>query len=55
MHKMKNICRKLSKAAVGEDYFRLLKSLPFNTSFKNVNMIIYNFLKSKVKIKSGCK
>jgi len=52
---MKNIIKKISKLSVGEDYYRLLKSLPFNTSFKNVNNIIYNFFKSKVKIKSGCK
>ena len=50
---MKNILAHISKSSVGEDYFYLLKSLPFNESFDNVNKIIYNFIKSKPKIESG--
>ena len=30
LHKMKNILAHISKGSVGEDYFYLLKSLPFN-------------------------
>ena len=52
---MKNILYHISKKSVGEDYFYLLKSLPFNESFKNVNGIIYNFIKSKAKFESGTK
>ena len=43
---MKNIMKKINKSSVGEDYFKLLKALPFNSSFKNVNLIIYRFMKS---------
>ena len=46
---MKNIMRKINKTSVGEDYFKLLKSLPFNSSLKNVNLIIYRFMKSDAK------
>ena len=46
---MKNILYHISKKTVGEDYFHLLKSLPFNESFKSVNAIISNFMKSKAK------
>ena len=35
--------------SVGEDYFKLLKALPFNPSFKNVNLIIYRFIKSEAQ------
>ena len=41
--------------SVGEDYFHLLKTLPFNESFKSVNKIIYNFFRSKAKYESGTK
>ena len=46
---MKNIMKKINKSSVGEDYFKLLKALPFNPSFKNVNLIIYRFMKSDAK------
>ena len=49
LHKMKNILNRISKTSVGKDYFELLRSLPFNESFKSVNNIIYNFMKSKAK------
>ena len=52
---MKNILYHISKQSVGEDYFHLLKSLPFNESFKSVNAIISNFMKSKAKKNSGTK
>ena len=52
---MKNILYHISKKTVGEDYFHLLKSLPFNESFKSVNTIIYNFMKSKAKEESRTK
>ena len=52
---MKNILYHISKKSVGEDYFHLLKSLPFNESVKSVNKIIYNFFKSKAKYESGVK
>ena len=46
---MKNIMKKINKSSVGEDYFKLLKVLPFNPSFKNVNLIIYRFMKSQAQ------
>jgi len=46
---MKNIMKKINKSSVGEDYFKLLKALPFNPSFKNVNLIIYRFMKSEAQ------
>ena len=46
---MKNIMKKINKSLVGEDYFKLLKALPFNPSFKNVNLIIYRFMKSEAQ------
>ena len=49
MHKLRNIVDKIKKVSAGEDYFKLLRRLPFNTDFDNVNMIIYNFLKSEAK------
>ena len=55
LHKMKNILARISKSSVGEDYFHLLKSLPFNESFDNVNKIVYNFFKSKAKLETGTK
>ena len=35
------------KKKEGENYQQLLKRLPFNESFKNVNIIIHNFIKKK--------
>ena len=49
---MKNIMKKINKSSVGEDYFKLLKSLPFTPSFKNVNLIIYRFMKSQAQEKT---
>ena len=49
MHKLRNIADKIKKVSAGEDYFILLRRLPFNTDFDSVNMIIYNFLKSDAK------
>ena len=49
MHKLRNIVDKIKKVSAGEDYFKLLRRLPFNTDFDSVNMIIYNFLKSDAK------
>ena len=46
MHKLRNIVDKIKKVTAGEDYFKLLRRLPFNTDFDSVNVIIYNFLKS---------
>ena len=47
MHKLRNFVDKIKKVSAGEDYFKLLRRLPFNTDFDIVNMIIYNFLKSE--------
>ena len=47
MHKLRNIVNRIKKGSAGEDYFSLLRRLPFNTDFDSVNMIIYNFLKSE--------
>ena len=49
MHKLRNIVDKIKKVTAGEDYFKLLRRLPFNTDFESVNMIIYNFLKSDAR------
>ena len=46
---MKNIMKKINKSSVGDNYFKLLKYLPFNTSYKNVNLIIHRFIKSEAK------
>ena len=48
LHKMKNIsrCDNINKAQVGEDYYNLLKKLPFNPYLEKVNKIIYSFLLS---------
>ena len=42
---MKNIADKIKKKEAGENFFKLLKHLPFNESYKNVNLIIYKFIK----------
>ena len=41
-----NIKKRLSEKSVGEDYYKLLKFLPYNESFENVNKIISRFIKS---------
>lgn len=41
--------KKINKSSVGDNYFKLLKYLPFNTSYKNVNLIIHRFIKSEAK------
>jgi len=46
---MKNIMKKINKSSVGDNYFKLLKYLPFNTSYKNVNLIIHRFIRSEAK------
>ena len=44
-----NIKKRLSGNTAGEDYYKLLKFLPYNESFSNVNIIIHHFIKSKAK------
>ena len=49
LHKMKNIGwhKSMNKTSCGEDFYTLLKHLPFNTSKENVNVIISEFLLSE--------
>ena len=54
LHKMKNIIKhkSISKKSIGEDYFKLLKKLPFNPYLEKVNKIIYSFILSSAATSS---